>query len=325
MKKQAIIVANMSYRVIFLFIVLSVFLPVLTTAIGAQSPAAQTLVLPEKDAWLQSSLEQVLSGTPFKKLVLQDQLCVALVDLSNPEVIRYAGVHDDRMRYAASLPKIGVLLAAFNQINRGNLKYTPELKGRMEQMIRHSSNRAATQLVEQVGFETIAKILTDSRYELYDPRQNGGLWVGKDYGGGPGRWRGDPLHNISHGATARQVSRFLVMLDKGMLVNTWASQEMKEILARSGIQHKFVKGLAKRPESIIYRKSGTWKNFHSDSVLVERNGKKYVAVALMVNPSPKEVLSRLIIQLDDIIHKDSKFELAKLRLGHRTEKGEASK
>jgi len=99
---------------------------------------------------------------------------------------------------------------------------------------------------------------------------------------------------------------------------------MKDILARSGIHHKFVKGLAKRPESIIYRKSGTWKDCHSDSVLVERNGKKYVAVALMVNPSPKEVLSRLIIQLDDIIHKNSKLQLAKWRLGHGIEKGRAS-
>ncbi len=76
--------------------------------------------------------------------------------------------------------------------------------------------------------------------------------------------------------------------------------------------------------ALIRSKSGTWKDFHSDSELVERNGKKYVAVALIVNPSPKGVLSRLIIQLDDIIHKDSKFELAKSRLGHRTEKGGAS-
>ncbi len=45
---------------------------------------------------------------------------------------------------------------------------------------------------------------------------------------------------------------------------------------------------------------------------------------LKVNPSPKEVLSRLIIQLDDIIHKNSKFQLAKWRLGHGIEKGRAS-
>lgn len=295
----------MFYRIISLFILFILFVPVLTIAFGAQFAASQTLILPEKDPWLQSLLEQVLSRTPFKKLVVQDQLCVVLVDLSDPEVIRYAGVHDDRMRYTASLPKIAILLAAFNQINRGNLQYTPELKGRMEQMIRYSSNRAATQLIEQVGFETIARTLTDSRYELYDPKRNGGLWIGKDYGGGPGHWRGDPLHNISHGATARQVSRFLVMIDKGMLVSPWASQEMKDILARPAIHSKFVKGLAKWPEAMIYRKSGTWKDYHCDAVLVEHHGKKYVAVALMVNPSAKEVLSHLIILLDDIIHKDS--------------------
>jgi beta-lactamase class A len=49
------------------------------------------------------------------------------------------------------------------------------------------------------------------RYRLYDPRHYGGLWVGKDYAKS-GLWRRDPLHNLSHGATAMQVARFYYLL-----------------------------------------------------------------------------------------------------------------
>ena len=128
-----------------------------------------------------------------------------------------------------------------------------------------------------------------------------GCGSGKGYGG-LGYWRRDPLHQISHGATARQVARFLVMMDRGVLVDSWISREMKTIMSHPAIEHKFVKGLARRPGSKIYRKSGTWKQWHADAALVERNGKKYVAVALMEGKD-SALLADLIVKLDDLIHK----------------------
>ncbi|MDA2931276.1 class A beta-lactamase-related serine hydrolase [Acidobacteria bacterium AH-259-O06] len=266
---------------------------------------AHTLVLPDPDPGLQTTLERVLSQPPFKQSVEQRRLSVAFVDLSDPKVIRYSGVQDDTMRYAASLPKIAILLAVFDQIDKGNLTYTQGLKHTMEQMIRYSSNKAASRLLSLVGFPSIAETLKDPRYELYDPKRNGGLWVGKDYGGGLGRWDRDPLHNVSHGATARQVARFFVMLDKGMLLNRWTCREMQEILSRPGLMHKFAKGLANRPGSAIYRKSGSWKSWHCDAALVERGDKKYVAVALLESFSAENTLCRLILELDDVIHSDT--------------------
>ena len=109
------------------------------------------------------------------------------------------------------------------------------------------------------------------------------------------------MGNTSHGATARQVARFLVMMDQGMLVNPWASAEMKAIMGNPQIQHKFVAGLANRPGSRIYRKSGTWKSWHADCTLVERDGKKYVAVALAESASGNSILSSLIVRLDDLV------------------------
>ena len=275
---------------------------VTAAAVKTQVTDSSTLVLPAKDPNLQASLEAVLSQAPFKSLVAKQRLSVALADLSQPGVIRYAGVDDDHMRYAASLPKIAVMLGVFDQIDKGNVKYTPELRRKLELMIRKSSNRESSQLIELVGFEAIANALEDPRYELYHENRDGGLWVGKDYGGELGRWRRDPLHAISHGATARQAARFFIMLDRGQLISPWASQEMKSIMSRPEIKHKFVLGLASRPQSRIFRKSGTWREWHSDAALVERDGKKYVAVALMES-SAKGVLARLIVKLDDLIFK----------------------
>lgn len=47
-----------------------------------------------------------------------------------------------------------------------------------------------------------------------------------------------------------------------------------------GISHKFVKGLKDREGLEIYRKSGTWKDFHGDSGVFVRDGLVYIAVAI---------------------------------------------
>jgi beta-lactamase class A len=265
-----------------------------------QAPAAG-LVFPAPDPALQAGLRRVLNERPFRTLVRKHQLSVVLVDLSDSSGMRYAGVDDDVMRYAASLPKIAIMLGVFDQVDRGNLAYTPELRAQLEDMIRRSDNPTATELIRLVGFENIARALQDPRYELYDPDRQGGLWVGKDYGGDLGYWQRDPIHDISHGATARQVARFMVMVDRGTLVSPWASAEMKDIMGHPAIHHKFVLGLDARPGSVIYRKSGTWRTWHADAAIVERDGKKYVAVALLESTTTG-VLSQLIVRLDDLIH-----------------------
>lgn len=129
------------------------------------------------------------------------------------------------------------------------------------------------------------------------------MWVGRGYGNGVGLWRRDPIGNTSHGATARQVARFLVMMDQKTLVSEWASTEMKSIMGNPQINHKFVAGLSSRPGSRIFRKSGTWKEWHADAALVERDGKKYVAVALAESPAGGTILSSLILRLDDLVVK----------------------
>jgi beta-lactamase class A len=144
-------------------------------------------------------------------------------------------------------------------------------------------------------------VLLSPRYRLYDPRHNGGLWVGKDYARA-GLWRRDPLHNLSHGATAMQVARFYYLLATGNLVTPEHSLMMKDILSRTELGHKFVAALRKiRPDANLFRKSGSWGTFHSDSVLVERNGRSYIAVALSNDRNGQRWLERIIVALDGLI------------------------
>ena len=100
---------------------------------------------------------------------------------------RVAGINTDVMMYAASLPKIAILLGAFVKIERGEMPLNEETRAKLMRMIRKSSNKDATAILNRVGFEDLAEILQSEKYRLYDPKLNGGLWIGRDYSGGP-RW-----------------------------------------------------------------------------------------------------------------------------------------
>ncbi|MCP5144710.1 MAG: serine hydrolase [Gammaproteobacteria bacterium] len=249
------------------------------------------------DPGLQKILNQTLDRLHLKDAVARNELAVTLVDISDLSEPRVADANGNHMMYAASLPKIAILLAACVEIERGALKLTPELQESMTRMIRNSSNADATAVLNLVGKRRVNAILQDDRFRLYDPQVDGGLWVGKEYAQGVAFQR-DPLHNISHGATATQVARFYYMLETGQLVNPELTAVMKEILSRPAIQHKFVKGLAGQQVE-MYRKSGTWHQFHADSALIEGDGFRYILVALAENPAGGQWL----VQLPRMLHR----------------------
>jgi beta-lactamase class A len=184
------------------------------------------------------------------------------------------------------------------------MAYTPAVKQMFTRLTRHSSNQDASRAIQQIGFDYIASVLTSPKYRLYDRKQNGGLWLGKAYGGPNDRWKRDPLHNLSHGATSLQVARFFLLMEEGRLVNPRFSAEIKNILSEPAIHHKFVKGLDGRPGYRIFRKSGTWRQWHSDAALVEAGGKKYIAVARVEDPRGGEILPQLIRSLDELVREE---------------------
>jgi beta-lactamase class A len=235
-------------------------------------------------------------------------MAVGLVDLTDPYHPTYARLNGNTMMYAASLPKIGILLATMDAIDKGEIEDNPEIREKMHLMIAKSSNTAATELMDMLGFEKIESVLKDPKYDLYDEEYGGGLWVGKRYAK-TGERHPDPLRGISHGATVTQVCRYYYLMAYGKLINYDRSSEMLGLMANPQLHHKFVANLERiAPNATLYRKSGTWRNFHADSVLVWGPERRYILVALIEDPNGEKMMQDLVLVADKLL-KDRKQDL----------------
>ncbi|MBD0850069.1 serine hydrolase [Maribacter arenosus] len=258
------------------------------------------------DTSLQTNLEYELRANPqWKKLIDQKKMAVGIVDLSNTDQVRFARVNGNHMMYAASLPKIAILLAAMDAIEKGKLKETTEVKKDMRLMISKSNNAASTRMIDRVGYEQIEAVMTDPKYEFYDEDYGGGLWVGKRYGGG-GNTNREPLKNLSHAASVTQVCRYYYLLANGKLVNEKRSKQMLDIMEKPELHHKFVNTLDQiAPNARLFRKSGSWKTYHSDSVLVwgENPNRRYILVALIDDARGEQIIRNLVIPVEKVLKK----------------------
>ncbi len=253
------------------------------------------------DPVLQAAVENRIDQLGLSAAADRRDLCLSLVDITDPLDPRVAAINGDHMMYAASLPKIGILLGAFVEIERGRLALDQSTAASLTRMIRESSNEDATAMLNRVGKRRVNQILQSNRFRLYDPLVNGGLWVGKEYATGTAFQR-DPLHNISHGATALQTARFYYLLETGQLVSPRLTGIMKEMLSKPGIEHKFVKGLAHHDGVKIYRKSGTWRSWHADSAIVEApGGHRYILTALANDGRGGEWLAHIATSLHSLV------------------------
>ena len=266
-----------------------------------------------RDIQLQTILEKEINNNKnWKSLVSNKTMAIGIVDLTDLNHIKYAGINDSNMMYAASLPKIAVLLAAEDALEKGELKDSKEIQKDMKLMISKSNNAATTRMIDRVGYEKIEEVLRDPNNELYDEATGGGLWVGKRYGGG-GDTNREPLKNLSHAATTKQVCSFYYQLVMGQLINKERSEEMLEIMKDPALHHKFVNTLNRiAPNADIYRKSGSWKSYHSDSALVWGPKRRYIMVALINNDSGENIIRNLVVPLERVMKKARTLEKQKI-------------
>ena len=280
----------------FLLLLGCIFFGTCTQVMAEESP------LPlenSADRQLQKGLESLIARQNLTAAVDSKQLAVVLVLVTDPDQPHLAELNGDDMLYAASLPKIAILLGAAVEIDEGRLKLDDRLQTDLDNMIRYSCNACATNVLEQVGREELLEILQSPKFNFYDQHGKGGLWVGKDYSPSAAYHR-DPLSGLSHGATAFQAARFYYKLQNGTLVSPQQTRLMLEALSKPGIQHKFVKGLKAYPNLEIFRKSGSWRDFHSDSALVRSKGLSYIMVALSHNPKGSQWLEKLAGPLHEL-------------------------
>jgi beta-lactamase class A len=251
------------------------------------------------DRLLQKGLETLISEQNLSRAISSQELAVVLVIVTDPDKPHLAELNGRNMVYAASLPKIAILLGAAVEIDDGRLQLNDQLQVNLDNMIRYSCNACATRVLEQVGREELLEILQSPKFNFYDQSGNGGLWVGKDYAPGPAYHR-DPLSGLSHGATAFQAARFYYKLQNGTLVSPQQTKLMMEALSNPGIKHKFVKGLKAYPNLELFRKSGSWKDYHADSALVRSKGLAYIIVALSHNPKGAQWLEKLAAPIHEL-------------------------
>tara|TARA_R110000868_G_scaffold126621_5_gene333805 strand:+ start:1882 stop:2802 length:921 start_codon:yes stop_codon:yes gene_type:complete len=261
---------------------------------------------------LQKSLELELRANPeWNKLIANKKMSVGIVDLSNPNQIRFASVNGNHMMYAASLPKIAILLAAMDAIEKGEFKETEAVKKDMKIMISKSDNDAATRMIDRVGYKKIESVMTNPKYMFYDENKGGGLWVGKRYGG-DGATHREPIKNLSHAASVNQVCRYYYLLAHGKLVNEKRSKQMLDIMGNPDLHHKFVSTLDKiAPNAYLFRKSGSWQTYHSDSILVWGNdpNRRYILVALIDDASGEQIIRDLVKPIEKALKRKARTNL----------------
>jgi len=271
-----------------------------TTEMSISDPDS---VLLQTDPALQKRLERAVANRArWARLAEERVFALGIVDLEVLDRPRYAAVNGQEMIYAASLPKIGILLAAVHQLETGALSMTPAIKRDLNAMIRVSSNAAATRMINRVGgLEAVNEVLTDPRYQFYDRSNGGGLWVGKRYASDSRRDR-DPMEGLSHAANVYQVARFYTLLAQHRLISEARSEQMLEILDDPGLSHKFVGPLEERaPEAEIHRKSGSWRRWHADSALVWGPERRYVVVALVKDQRGARIVRSVIPVVERVL------------------------
>ena len=290
---------NMIKKIILVFLFSILIIQPISVSADSEFPDLRERHSPKLQGMLNRAMR---SHNPESKGAADKRQMGAVVaditDLKNPQVAWYK---PNVMYYAASLPKIAIVVGVFAQVDRGIINLDPVIENKLVGMIRNSSNQYATELLRLVGMKQLSQILQDERYgKLYDPAHGGGLWVGKEYGKSSERI-GDPLNDISHGATAMQAARFYYGAINGTIIDIKHQALLAKIFGKPAIKHKFVKGLDGRDNVVTYRKSGTWRDYHADSGVVVHDNFTYIVVYIEHHPEAGKKAIKGIRIVDDVM------------------------
>ena len=249
------------------------------------------------DPALQAHLEKIDAVLRAQYGITPEQTALGLLDL---RTLRLAMIHPDREEYAASVAKIGILLAYFQLHPAAATNLDAATRHDLGLMVKASSNEMASKFSHEMGLKQIQQVLNSDHF--YDAARGGGIWVGKHYGRDTERI-GSPVGDNSHAATVRQLLRFYLLLEQEKLVSPAASRTMREIFASPDIPHddiKFVHALAGRDVQII-RKWGSWEDWLHDTAVVTGTGRQYILVALTHHPRGDDYLAGLAVAVDDLM------------------------
>lgn len=254
------------------------------------------------DPDLQKKIEAINTELQAKFDMKPDQTAVGVLDLDH---LKLAMIRPDVEDYAASVPKVGILLAYFQLHPEAVDHLDPQTEKELGMMAKQSSNEMASKFSHEIGLKKVQEVI-DS-YDLYNKDHGGGIWVGKHYGKDTEKYK-SPVGDNSHAATVRQLLRYWLWLEQGKLVSPAASKKMREIFASPDLKAddiKFVKGLDGRDVQIV-RKWGSWDKWYHDTAIVTGPGRHYILVAMTQHPKGDDYLEALAPRVDDLMQAAAK-------------------
>ncbi len=79
---------------------------------------------------------------------------------------------------------------------------------------------------------------------------------------------------------------------------------MLRIMENPELHHKFVNTLNLiAPNARLFRKSGSWRTYHSDSILVwgSDSNRRYILVALIDDPNGEQIIRNLVKPVEKVL------------------------
>src|SRR4051812_27501031 len=123
------------------------------------------------DSILQSKVESIDSDLRAKYGMTPEQTAVGVLDLKR---LRLAMIHPDREEYAASVAKLGILLAYFAIHPEAAINLDAQTRRELGLMVKASSNEMAAKFSRELGLKQIQQVLNS--YHFYDTNHGGGIW-----------------------------------------------------------------------------------------------------------------------------------------------------
>ena len=99
-----------------------------------------------------------------------EQVALGVMDLKH---LRLAMIHPDRIDYAASVAKVGILLAYFQLHPEAATHLDPQTRHELGLMAKASSNEMAAKYSRAMGLTQIQQVLNS--YHFYDTNHGGGI------------------------------------------------------------------------------------------------------------------------------------------------------
>src|SRR5688500_16840057 len=125
----------------------------------------------ELDAVLKEAVEAVLdpaTGKNFKS----EEIAATLIDLRDPQNLRWASVNGEKPIYPASVVKMLYMAALERQLEDAKVTLTPELSRGLKDMIVDSSNEATQYILDVLTDTSSGSELPHKRFEQWQYQRN---------------------------------------------------------------------------------------------------------------------------------------------------------